>query len=361
MIYAELSYLLCDGVMTVVLTSETGPINVYHSSLIPTSPSACIGKTSNASSTASSTALPDLSKSTASAINSMDPSNLTVFSNTTTTTFLDPNDVPTLSNYNFTLSGNSTDLPGSLINLGNSTLVGNATVSSNSTDLSSSTSTSDSTDSGDASSAGNSADSGSNSDSSSDNSTSSATSTGSANATSLPGSSSSTSAAKKAGKTLPAAGFPLSDTPAVPVPLNAKSVIPRWLRMRVPKFRRIAQADLSDVAQRLAGSMRKHPLASGGDIVTTDPCAQQDNADAMIVFAKSPGVTNSAALIANAIAYRKHPRNALNIGGVVPSTPYCQKAPKNPELKGVVNDQPNSVDPGIFGGPDFPLVAFGDG
>lgn len=81
----------------------------------------------------------------------------------------------------------------------------------------------------------------------------------------------------------------------------------------------------------------------------------------MIDFAKSPGVTNSDALIANAVAYRQHPRNALNILGVVPSTPFCQRAPRNQELVGVVNNQLPGVNPGIFGGPSFGLVAFGGG
>ena len=80
----------------------------------------------------------------------------------------------------------------------------------------------------------------------------------------------------------------------------------------------------------------------------------------MIDFAKSPGVTNSEALIANAVAYRQHPRNALNIEGIIPSTPYCQKAPRNAELNGVVNAQLPEVNPGVFGGPSFGLVAFGD-
>ena len=95
-------------------------------------------------------------------------------------------------------------------------------------------------------------------------------------------------------------------------------------------------------------------------LADADPCAQQDNADAMIDFAKSPGVTNSDALIANALAYREHPRNSLNIDGIVPSTPYCQRAPRNVELAGVVNAQLDGVNPGIFGGPTFGLVAFGD-
>jgi len=132
---------------------------------------------------------------------------------------------------------------------------------------------------------------------------------------------------------------------------------------------------LPDVAQ----SWQDLCLASGGDIftnepcvqlaginginallATADPCDQQDNADAMIDFAKSAGVTNSDALIANAVAYRQHPRNALDISGIIPSTPYCQKAPRNAELQGVVNAQLAGVNPGIYGGPGFGLVAFGD-
>ncbi|KAH8106853.1 hypothetical protein BXZ70DRAFT_254622 [Cristinia sonorae] len=139
--------------------------------------------------------------------------------------------------------------------------------------------------------------------------------------------------------------------------------------------KRIAQPDLPAVAQ----SWQDLCLVSGGDIFTNepcvnlaginginalladaDPCAQQDNADAMVDFAKSPGVTNADALIQNAIAYRKHPRNALDILDVTPSTPFCEKAPRNQELVGLVNDQLPGVNPGIFGGPTFGLVAFGE-
>lgn len=139
--------------------------------------------------------------------------------------------------------------------------------------------------------------------------------------------------------------------------------------------KRIAQSDLGQVAQ----SWQDLCLKSGGDITTNqpcvklagidginallanaDPCAQQDNADAMINFAKSNGVTNKDALIGNAIAYAKHPRNALNINGIVPSTPFCQKAPKNAELKGVVRAQLDGVNPGLFGSPALGVFAFGD-
>ena len=94
-------------------------------------------------------------------------------------------------------------------------------------------------------------------------------------------------------------------------------------------------------------------------LANADACAQQENADAMIDFAKQPGINNKQALIDNAIAYRKHPRNALNIGGTVPSTLFCQNAPRNPELKGVVNAQLDGVDPGLFGSPNTGVVAFG--
>lgn len=138
--------------------------------------------------------------------------------------------------------------------------------------------------------------------------------------------------------------------------------------------KRIAQADLPAVAQ----SWQDLCLVSGGDIVTNspcvtlaginginallanaDPCAQQVNADAMIDFAKSPGIVNEQALISNAIAYAQHPRNALDINGVTPSTPFCQNAPKNPELNGVFHAQLDGVNPGLFGSPALGVFPFG--
>jgi hypothetical protein len=82
----------------------------------------------------------------------------------------------------------------------------------------------------------------------------------------------------------------------------------------------------------------------------------------MIDFAKSAGITNQAGLIAAAIAYRQHPRNADDIGdGIIPSTPYCTQPPRNQELVGIVNAQLSGVNPGLFGGPNYPIVAFGEG
>jgi len=120
-------------------------------------------------------------------------------------------------------------------------------------------------------------------------------------------------------------------------------------------LKRIAQTDLGQVAQswqtlceqsgRTAGPEQRPVRRPRGINV------QQDNADAMVDFAKQPGIKNQQALIANAVTYRKDPRNALNINGVVPSTLFCQKAPRNAELQG--------VDPGLFGLPSTGVVAFG--
>ncbi|OBZ68126.1 hypothetical protein A0H81_11739 [Grifola frondosa] len=122
-------------------------------------------------------------------------------------------------------------------------------------------------------------------------------------------------------------------------------------RSNAPVVKRIAQTDLP----ALAGINGINAL-----LANADPCAQQVNADAMIDFAKSNGITNKSALIANAIAYAKHPRNALNINGVVPSTPFCQNAPKNAELNGIAHAQLAGVNPGLFGSPALGIFAFGD-
>jgi len=164
-----------------------------------------------------------------------------------------------------------------------------------------------------------------------------------------------------------------NSTDSTPVVLSARF---NWkaLRRVNTNRKRIAQGDLPAVAV----TWQNLCLISGGDIFTAepcvnlagngglnalladaDPCDQQDIADAMIAYAKSPGVSNTDDLIANAIAYRKHPRNALNVLGVIPSTPYCQRAAKSPELDGVVNAQLDGVDPGIFGGPKISLMPFG--
>ncbi|KAF8586542.1 hypothetical protein K439DRAFT_944356 [Ramaria rubella] len=141
--------------------------------------------------------------------------------------------------------------------------------------------------------------------------------------------------------------------------------------------RRIAQSDLPSIAQQWQDLCQ----ASGGDITTGDPCVQlagvrginallanggvcdQLNvADDMFDFANSAGVNNADAL-KNYITtvYAVHPRNALALAGdITPSTPFCQTPPKNSELAGLNHGQLDGVNPGLFGGPSFTVVAFGD-
>ncbi|KAH9989941.1 hypothetical protein BJV77DRAFT_948011 [Russula vinacea] len=160
-----------------------------------------------------------------------------------------------------------------------------------------------------------------------------------------------------------------------PPACEAKQKRSQSTRATNPLLKRIAQTDLGQVAQ----SWQDLCIASGGPrdpnndpcvvlaginginalLANADACAQQNNADAMVDFAKLPGINNEQALIDNAVAYRKHPRNALNINGVVPSTLFCENAPRNPELNGLVNGQLDGVDPGLFGSPSTGVVAFG--
>ncbi|PPQ86930.1 hypothetical protein CVT25_009816 [Psilocybe cyanescens] len=119
-------------------------------------------------------------------------------------------------------------------------------------------------------------------------------------------------------------------------------------------------------------------LVSGGDIFTNDPCNtlagdfgidalsehadacdQLDISDSMITFAKSHGIRNKDALIKHALSFRAHPRNAVEVLGVIPSSLYCLRAPINPELVGIYNEQIDGVNPGLFGSPSAPLVPFG--
>ncbi|KAJ7172307.1 hypothetical protein C8R46DRAFT_1190213 [Mycena filopes] len=91
-----------------------------------------------------------------------------------------------------------------------------------------------------------------------------------------------------------------------------------------------------------------------------DVCAQQEIADSMISFAKSPHVTNSVDIIQMAISYRKMPRQSELLFGFYPSTPYCTIAPINEELRGIWNEQPEGVTAGLYGGPNYPIVPFGE-
>ncbi|KXN80980.1 hypothetical protein AN958_06492 [Leucoagaricus sp. SymC.cos] len=94
-------------------------------------------------------------------------------------------------------------------------------------------------------------------------------------------------------------------------------------------------------------------------LADADPCVQQTFADSIITWAKSTDVVNKDDLIAFAVKYRRYPRTAVSILGTTPSTLYCTQAPINPELSGIVNAQPDGVNPGLFGSPNAPMVPFG--
>ncbi|KAL0066401.1 hypothetical protein AAF712_006443 [Marasmius tenuissimus] len=98
----------------------------------------------------------------------------------------------------------------------------------------------------------------------------------------------------------------------------------------------------------------------GALLADADPCAQQDVADAMMTFAKRKGVINREQLVSFAVAYRKHPRDAVSILGIIPATPYCLRAPINQELTGIVNEQLEGVTIGLYGGPHYPIIKFGE-
>ncbi|KAJ7087870.1 hypothetical protein C8R44DRAFT_29813 [Mycena epipterygia] len=120
-------------------------------------------------------------------------------------------------------------------------------------------------------------------------------------------------------------------------------------------------------------------MDSCGDIYDSDPCfdftingfsalsadanvcAQQETADGMISWAKSRGGRNTADLINVAQVYRQIARESVEIMGIYPSTPYCTTAPINSELMGICNEQPEGVTRGLYGGPNYPIVSFGDG
>ncbi|KAJ7219438.1 hypothetical protein GGX14DRAFT_592183 [Mycena pura] len=92
----------------------------------------------------------------------------------------------------------------------------------------------------------------------------------------------------------------------------------------------------------------------------SDVCAQQETADEMITFVKSHGFSNSDDWIKVAVSYRRLARESVQLFGFYPSTPYCTVQPMNDELCGVWNEQPEGVSVGLYGGPDYPIVPFGD-
>jgi len=120
-----------------------------------------------------------------------------------------------------------------------------------------------------------------------------------------------------------------------------------------PLTKRIAQVIAESTAQ-----WEKACLAAGGAqqcnpvsvtafttlLAAAGPCEQQDAADKMIDLAKT--LDNDADTIKLAQIFAQQPRNTPNSQSV----PYCQKAPKNAELKGLFQCQFAGADPVTFVG-----------
>lgn len=81
-------------------------------------------------------------------------------------------------------------------------------------------------------------------------------------------------------------------------------------------------------------------------------CSQQDMADSIIEASKQFNTTTAAAMVAAAIEYRQAEKNTPEDFTKYPpalrNSVFCQKAPKNPELNGLVQAQDPANDPNLF-------------
>lgn len=133
--------------------------------------------------------------------------------------------------------------------------------------------------------------------------------------------------------------------------------VPSLLRRKISDSNSHPQV-LADI-HNLAGCPGEICGTLSGDAVTpllagAGECAQQDMADKMIDIAKSKlqDTTVRNKLIELAKIYRQTERNTFPDFSL-PSSPdrnslYCQKAPKNSELSGLVQKQSSNADPKLF-------------
>jgi hypothetical protein len=284
-------------------------------------PPACIAK---ASTTANATDIPDLSNSTITDPTADDvPVNTTSIDstgNSTDTSSIDSSDGGSIDNPSPTDTTNSTDTTGIDTSSGNSTASPIPTDSTNSTDTSGI-------------------------DTSVGDSTNNSTTTDATN---------STDTSTRRRRAIVSAASTTTTTTSSAFELDVEDLAFEWQSLCLVSGGGIF-ADNSPCLQ-LAGVDGFNAL-----FADADPCVQQTFADSIITFSKTTGIVNQDALIAFALKYRRHPRASANILGVVPSTLYCTQAPLNPELHGIVNVQPDGVNPGLFGSPSDPMVPFGSG
>ncbi|KAJ6515494.1 hypothetical protein C8R45DRAFT_1086687 [Mycena sanguinolenta] len=100
------------------------------------------------------------------------------------------------------------------------------------------------------------------------------------------------------------------------------------------------------VCGKLAGAAVTPLLAKSGE------CTQQDMADQIIDASKQFNGTTQQTMIALAIEYRQTEKNTPPDFKTKPQTlrnsVFCQTAPKNPELNGLVQAQDPANDPTVF-------------
>lgn len=113
-----------------------------------------------------------------------------------------------------------------------------------------------------------------------------------------------------------------------------------------PVLQKLSAACPGQVCGVLAGQAVTPLLAAQGE------CTQQDLADAIIDASKQFDATTQANMIAIAKEYRQAEKNTPPDFTTNPpanrNSVFCQKAPKNPELNGLVQAQDPANDPNLF-------------
>ncbi|ESK94609.1 hypothetical protein Moror_14333 [Moniliophthora roreri MCA 2997] len=127
-----------------------------------------------------------------------------------------------------------------------------------------------------------------------------------------------------------------------PVHLNPR----RFGQENPPVIQKLSAACPGQVCGVLAGEAVTPLLAAQPE------CSQQDHADKIIDAAQQFDEATKANMIALAIEYRQAEKNTPPDFSTNPPTArnsvFCQKAPKNPELNGLVQAQDPANDPNIF-------------
>ncbi|KAJ3481508.1 hypothetical protein NLJ89_g12206 [Agrocybe chaxingu] len=128
---------------------------------------------------------------------------------------------------------------------------------------------------------------------------------------------------------------------------RAVNLYPRRFGQEQPAvLQKIREACPGQVCGVLAGQAVTPLLAAQPE------CTQQDMADAIIDASKQFDAATAALMVAAAIEYRQVEKNTPPDFTTNPpslrNSVFCQKAPKNPELNGLVQAQDPSNDPELF-------------